>query len=444
MTMKIYKVLIGFCVAGALASPLQAEGGDRPLRLSLADAITMARQNNYSVKAARSRVEQADARVVQTRQSYLPKVTLSETFLVTNDPGAALVFKLQQNIADPQKDFTAEALNNADVIDDFNTSLQVMQPVYNADAAIGRTMALTAKKGQELMALRTEENVGFQVSKVYYGLILARKNIVAVEQSIKTMQAHSKDAAKGFSAGLLTKSDKLSTDVRLAELQEQKLLLHDEIKNATDVLIVMLNLESGVTIEPTGDFVVDGVLPAVNEKLIPENRADLKALDTYRQVAAYQEEMIHASRLPRLNAFMQTNLHSDNIFSGGSSWAVGMNMQWNIFDGMATAGRIQEAKAQKREAMYNYESAKSNSVAEVSKSLRSMRTAKARIAVARKALEEAKVSLDYIGMQFKTGMAMTFELLMREQAYTYAKMRLNQATYDYCVSKSELDYYRGN
>ena len=220
--------------------------------------------------------------------------------------------------------------------------------------------------------------------------------------------------------------------------------MHDEIKNATDALIVILNLDPGVTIVPTGDFAVDGVLPAATDKSVQENRSDLKALDTYRQVAAYQEEMIHASRLPRLNAFMQTNLHSDNIFSGGSSWAVGMNMQWNIFDGMATAGRIQEAKAQKREAMYNYESAKSNSVAEVSKSLRSMRTAKARIAVARKALEEAKVSLDYIGTQFKTGMAMTFELLMREQAYTYAKMRLNQATYDYCVSKSELEYYRGN
>ena len=41
-------------------------------------------------------------------------------------------------------------------------------------------------------------------------------------------------------------------------------------------------------------------------------------------------------------------------------------------------------------------------------------------------------------------MAMTFELLMREQAYTYAKMRLNQAKYDYCVAKSELAYYQGN
>ncbi len=441
--MKIYKALIGFCVAGALASPLQAKTGDRTMRLSLADAITMARQNNFTVKAAKSRVDQAQARVVQTRQSYLPKVTLSETLVVTNDPGAALVFKLQQNVVQ-QSDFMPEKLNNADVINDFTTSLQVMQPVYNADASIGRTMALTARKGQELMALRTEESVGLQVSKVYYGLILARKNIAAVDQSIKTMQAHSNDAAKGYRAGLLTKSDKLSTDVRLAELQEQKLLLHDEIKNGTEVLAVLLNLEPGVNIVPTGDFVVDNQLPDGDKNYVSENRADLKALEAFRQVAANQEEIVHASRLPRLNAFVQTNLHSNNIFGGGSSWALGMNMQWNIYDGMATAGRAQEAKAQVREAMYNYEAAKSNSLAEVSRSLRSLKTAKARIAVARKSLEAAKVSLDFIGEQFKTGMAMTFELLMREQAYTYARMRLNQASYDYCVSRSEFEYYGGN
>jgi len=294
------------------------------------------------------------------------------------------------------------------------------------------------------MAVRTEENIGFQVSKVYYGLILARKNIEAVDQSIKTMQGHSNEAAKAYSAGLMTKSDKLSTEVRLAELQEQKLMLHDAIKDATDALRVMLHLDSAVTIVPTGELVVDGVLPVVDAKVVPENRADLKALETGSQIAVFQADMARASRLPRLNAFLQTNLHSDNIFSGGSSWALGLNMQWNVFDGMASAGRIQEAKAQEREAMYNYEAARSNSVAEVEKSLRSMKTAKARIAVAEKSLEEGKVSLEYIGAQYKTGMAMTFELLMREQAYTYAKMRLNQAKYDYCVAKSELAYNRGN
>ncbi len=442
MNMKIYKALIGFCMVGALAVPLQANAGET-MKLSLSDAIAMARQNNYTVKAARSRVDQAEAKIVQTRQSFLPKVTLSETLVLTNDPGAALVFKLQQNTIEAS-DFDPAKLNNADIINDFNTSIQVMQPVYNADAAVGRNMAITAKKAQEHMALRSEETIGLQVSKVYYGLILARKNIEAVEKSITTMQAHSNDAAKGYRAGLLPKSDKLSTDVRLAELQEQKMLLHDEIKNATESLVVMLNLDRGVSIIPTGDFVVDAVLPEGNEKNRPEERADLKALETYRQVAALQEELVQASRRPRLNAFLQTNLHSNNIFGGGSSWALGMNLQWNIFDGMASVGRIQEAKAQAREAMYNYEAAKSNSLVEVSKSFRSLKTAKARIAVARKSLEEARVSLDYISTQFKTGMAMTFELLMREQAYTYAKMRLNQATYDYCVSRSELEYYRGN
>ncbi len=441
--MKVYKALISFCMAGALTLPLQAKADDTTVKLSLSDAISMARQNNSSIKAARSRIDQAEARVVQTRQSSLPKVTLSETLMVTNDPGAALVFKLQQKSLQ-NSDFDAEKMTHPAVINDFNTSLQVMQPIYNADAAIGRTIALTAKKADEHMAVRTEETIGFQVSKVYYGLILARKNIEAVEQSIKTMQAHSNEAAKAFSAGLMTKSDKLSTEVRLSELQEQKLMLHDAIKDATDALKVMLHLDSHVAIVPTGDLLVDGVVPGGESKTVPENRADLKALETSRQIAGYQADMARASRMPRVNAFLQTNLHSDNIFGGGSSWGLGMNVQWNIFDGMASSGRIQEAKAQERESMYNYENARSNSIAEVDKSIRSMRTAKARIVVAQKSIEESKVSLDYIGSQYKTGMAMTFELLMREQAYTYAKMRLNQAKYDYCVAKSELAYYKGN
>jgi len=440
--MKIYRVLIGACVAVALLLPLQAVAGDAVMKLSLSDALERVRQNNYTIKAARSRVDQAAGRVVQSRQAFLPKVTLSETLTITNDPGAALVYKLQQKSLE-NPDFEAWKMTHPDVINDFNTSLLVMQPLYNADASTARSMALTAKKSQEFMLTRTEETVALQVCKLYNGLILAKKNIEALDQSIITMQGYSAEAAKGYTAGMLSKSDKLSTDIRLAELQEQKLLLQDEVKNTADMLKVMLMLDAGVTLVPTGDFIVDGSLPGDGFAASVPHRSDIKAYEAFRQVAAYQEEMIRESRLPRLNAFLQTNLHSNNMFSGGSSWALGMNVQWNIFDGMATAGRIQEAKAQEREAMYNYEAAKSNSVAEVDRSSRSLKTAKTRIAVASKSLEEARVSFDYIGKKYKTGMAMTFELLMREQAFTYAKMRVNQAMYDYCVSKKELEYYKG-
>jgi outer membrane protein TolC len=440
--MKGYQVFAGICLFGAFASPVQAAAGGRIVRLSLEEAVRLARDNNYTIKVARTRVDQADAKIVQTRQSYLPKVTLSETALVTNDPGTALVLKLQQNIVEAS-DFNPDKLNNADTINDFNTSLQVTQPIYNADAAIGRRIASTAKKAQEFMAARTEESVALQVSKVYYGLILARKNIEAVEQSIKAMQGHSREAAKAYRVGLLTKSDKLSTDVRLAELNEQKLILHDAIKNATDALKVMLNLKQDVTIIPAGDFVIGKGMPVAAEDRVPENRSDLMALQVNREVAEKQGEMARASRLPKVNGFLRADLHSDDIFSGGSSWAMGVNVQWDIFDGMASEGRVQEAKAQELEARYSYELARSSSLADIRKALREMKTAKARIAVSQQALEEARVSLDYIGSQFRTGMAMTFELLMRESAYTYAKLRLNQARHDYCIARSEFDYYSG-
>jgi len=440
--MKLYKALIGVCVAGSLSLPMQAVAAEAVMRLSLSDVLERARQNNYTIKAARSRVDQADGRVVQSRQAFLPKVTLSETLTVTNDPGAALVYKLQQKSL-LNSDFEASKMTHPDVINDFNTSLQVMQPIYNADASTARSIALTAKKAQELMTLRTEETIGLQLRKLYYGLLLAKKNIEAVDQSIIIMQGYSAEAARGYSAGMLGKSDKLSTDVRLAELQEQKLLLQDEVNNAADMLKVMLQLESSVTLVLTGDLVVDASLPGGEASASSVNRSDIKAYEAFRQVASYQSEMIRQSQLPRLNAFLQTSLHSNNIFGGGAGWALGMNMQWNIFDGMATAGRMQEAKAQEREAKYTYEAAKSNTQAELNKSSRSFKTAKTRIGVASKSLEEARVSFDYIGKKYKTGMAMTFELLMREQAFTWAKMRLNQATYDYCVSKSEYEYYKG-
>jgi len=183
-------------------------------------------------------------------------------------------------------------------------------------------------------------------------------------------------------------------------------------------------------------------MPSADAYAVNGSRSDLKAMDAYRQLAEKQGDMARAGRIPRLNAFARADHHTADFDKDGSSWTVGMSMQWDIFDGMAISGKVQEAKAREREARYSYEAAKSNSAAEVAKALRSeWKTAKARVAVAGQSLEEAKVSLDYIGEQYRTGKAMTFEILMREGAYTYAKMRLNQAKYDYCVAKSELTYY---
>jgi len=438
--MKVFKALAAVLVAASLCAPSGAEAAQKTLKLSLPDAISMARENNNTIKAAKSRVEQAEGRIVQSRQSYLPSLTLSENFVRTNDPLNVFGIKLMQTNVNPATDF-GPTLNEADPISDFNTSLQLMQPIFNRDGAIGRGMAKKAKVAEEFMTARTEETIDLYVSKAYYGLMLAQYNIAAVDKSIATMKRHSVEAEKAFRAGMLPKSDKLSTEVRLAELREQKMMLEDGAKNAVDALSVLLNLEEGVRVEPTGALAVDAEIPSFADVAVEGDRSDLRAMETYRELAEKQGDMARAGRIPRLNAFARADNHTADFDTDGSSWMVGMSLEWKIFDGMAISGKVQEAKAREREARYSYDAAKSNSVAEVARALRSMRTAKERVGVAGQALEEAKVSLDYIGGQYRTGKAMTFELLMREGAYTYAMMRLNQAKFDYCVAKSELTYY---
>lgn len=441
--MRRFNSVPGLVLALLLFLPfcVSAEG---VMRITLEEALEIAGKNNYALKAAQARVEQAEARYVQSRKAFLPKVTLSETFVATDDPASVFTYKLRQGIINPATDFSANALNNPDAASNFQTAIEVQQPLYNRDAIIGRAAASADRKSVVHMLQRTGDAIALEVKKTYYGLILAKKNLHAVNSSISTMKAHDRQAQEAYQKGLITKSDKLSTAVRLSELAEQKMIIQDEITTAEDGLRFLLGLGSETAIDPVDGLDVASVAIPDGEPGLKVERADLKALEARLEAAGHQYEMAKAQWLPRVNAFVQQNWNDDD-FAGlvNHNWMFGVNLQWTVFDGYASIGKSREAKAGEMEVRYAYEEAKEKGVYEIRNAYRMLRTAKARIRVAEQSLREAKVSLDFIGERYRSGLAMTFELLGREQAYTYARMRLNKAKYDFIIAKSELDYYTG-
>ena len=440
--MKRFNGVTVFVFALVLLFPFATNAGDA-MRITLEQALEIAEKNNYALKTAKARVEQAEARYVQSRKAFLPKVTLSEMFVATDDPASVFTYKLRQGSI-TAADFNPGVLNNPDGISNFNLGVEVMQPIFNRDAAIGRSAASVSKKSQEQTLRRAEQTIALEVKKAYYGLVLAKQNLDAVNSSIQAMRRHDREAAEAFRKRLITKSDKLSTAVRLAELSEQKMMIKDEILSAKDGLRFLLRLDSDMDVVPVDGLETGDVVIPADEPQMLENRPDLKALEAYAEAAGYQYDMARAKRLPSLNAFVQKNWNDDDFPGfGENNWTLGVTMEWTIFDGYSSIGKAQEARAGEMEARYSFEEARDRGRYEIRKAYRLLRTAKSRIKVAEQSLKEAKVSLDFIGERYRSGLAMTFELLGREQAYTYARMRLNKARYDLIIAKSELDYYIG-
>ena len=127
------------------------------IKLTLNEALEKARENNYEIKLAESEEDAMRADFNSSLAVFLPQVTLSETFVRTNDPLNTFGLKLKQEIVS-QMDFNPALLNDPDAIKNFNTKLEVKQPLINLDGFWGRAAAADGLSALEFKRKRTKNS----------------------------------------------------------------------------------------------------------------------------------------------------------------------------------------------------------------------------------------------------------------------------------------------
>ena len=108
--------------------------GETPV--SLAEALTLADQQNPDLLAALARIEGADARVGSIRRMSWPRLTAGTAFTRSN--AGAIVFG--QTIAAgefTQADFAIDRLNSPDAISHLATNVSVESPIGTRATACG-------------------------------------------------------------------------------------------------------------------------------------------------------------------------------------------------------------------------------------------------------------------------------------------------------------------
>ena len=416
-----------------------AHGGS----LTLSEAIATALEHNPQVKAARDESKAISYRAIQARSGLLPQIDVSETYNRTTSPLWAFGTKLNQGNITVQ-DFDPNRLNDPDAVDNFKTTLSLSWNLFDGGQTwIGWQQAKQNQKAGELALGRTEQEVISQTAITYVGYLLAEENRNVVEQALKTAQAHLKVVVDRERSGLAVKSDVLRAQVRIGDLEQQRLEAQSRIKVALAALGIVMGRPEAVSeeVKPIGVFQKCIPLQGHLDEWVTQalaRRPDLEQMQIQEEIAARQVDRIRAAHFPMLALQGNYEINSESFADTTDNYTVGAVVQMNLYSGHRISAQSAEAKAvlSKIQAMRRGMELKAR--LDTQQAFYSAQSSWQSIQVAQTAVEQATEGLRIVANRYQNGLLPMVSLLDAQVAQQEAQTRHFKAMHDYKVARISL------
>lgn len=443
--MRTFTIVISALLLASLAAPLRAQEPQAPApeqTLSLPQALDLAREHSPLLKASGQEVAMALAKVDQARAQLLPRIDVGMTFRRSDSPLITFGDRLNQERV-TAADFDPRRLNNPSALSNFNSYMEITQPVYNGGKEwIGLEQSRLSQQATTKADRRTVEQLRFQVTRAYYGVILAREQLQVAREALKTAAAHVTQARSLFRSGMVVESDVLSAEVRLAQVREFLVSSENELALSRAALNTVMGVEESRPFRLTGElkfspFTQD---PQTLKERARRFRPDLEALRLQVRVAQQGVRLSSADYLPRLNLAGRYDFNDEHFMgSGGESWTVMAMLTWNLFDGLGTRARVNEAEAGLQRTRALEERLAQEIDLQVRQAYLDILTARGRYEAGEKAVDQARESLRIIENRYRAGLATVVELLDGDVRVTQARLSTLNALYEYAVARARLD-----
>ena len=427
------KLSILFCFLGI--SFLQAQ---EIIPISKAAILAKVSENNTAIKISEEEFNASKADYKQTNAVFLPNITASHTGISTTNPLMAFGSKLNQGIL-TAADFNPALLNNPTTTQNFATIIKVEQPLINLDGFYQRKAAKSKMEAMSLQTKRTEDYLVFEVEKAYMQLQLAYQGVLVLEKALETSNANKIMADNSFEQGVLQRADVLNVEIRVTEVKNQLQTAKSNVQNASNYLSFLMNDKNDVVYKPTEPLIVFEF--NVDDKLISENRADIKAMGLAIKGFEAMNKADKMAFLPSLNAFGSYEMYDRKIFQGDASgYVIGAQLSWDIFQGSKRFGKAQKSKAEFEKSKLEYNQYVSKNNLELNKVKRQLVDAKNSLVLTGLAVEQSEESLRIRKNRFKEGLEKTSDLLLAETQFAQKQLEYYQTIYQYNFTQTYLNF----
>jgi outer membrane protein TolC len=190
-----------------------------------------------------------------------------------------------------------------------------------------------------------------------------------------------------------------------------------------------------------GEFTVADSAPSAT---VPESgdfshRPELAASYQRQRAAEAEVRRAKGGYQPSVNAFGSLDYDYGWKFDGdGKSYAAGVLLQWDLWDGNRTRGKVEEARAHLETAREEERKLRLALDFEVEHARIGLREANERLAVTEKVIAQATESAFLTRARFEQGLAIATQLIDAETALTAARVRRAEAEADQRVAAAAV------
>lgn len=353
----------------------------------------------------------------------------------------------------------------------FQFGLTLSQTIYNGAAFAAIRGARQVRELNEDQMELDRQIVTAQIRTSFYTALLAKEQRDVLRLSVERLKETVQETKKAVDAGMLSKFDRISAEVELVNLETTLI----EVENQSELAVKNLALQLGI---PTRTKVnLRGEL-AYHEELKPEyfdtvlsyelamvQRPDLRQTQGLIDLLKVQGEITRSGYMPVVNAFanaayigqvpsnrvsiMQvedqefTYTSESRNFFDRSYWnpavAVGLNFNWNIFNGFQTRMRSEQNKISIRQAEIDREFQKNAIYLEIEQSISNLETALKRIYSQQRNIEQAELNYEFSLRRLQEGIGTPLQERQASSLLDQSKLNYLAAVYDYLVALSQYN-----
>jgi outer membrane protein len=399
------------------------------LQLTLEDCIQIALENNPQIEIARQQYFANQGVLTQAKSFYWPQLSagvgygrqyIDTEFPVNEDNVGSGLVQLSQLIFDFGK-----------------TTGLIEASSFNLEASA------------ENLA-QVYHDLVFEVKSRFYNVLEAMRLIGVAEQAVSNYEQQLYRAQRFFESGVRTKIDVTNAEVNLSNEKLNLLRANSDYKSA------LVSLEQIIgTVPSNGDYEPVANEPPLNELAsqkpdMPEslenllqtaevNRPGLKEFQFLIQAAEASVTQAKGDYWPTIDAVGDYNQFETDLPSLSDQWQITARLNWELFSGFETEGKVAEASALLREVQAGLRDFELEVTRDVTDSYLRADENREGVDIADQTVELAEENLRLAEGRYKAGIGDLLEFNDAQLLYSQNQSNLVITYYNYLTALARID-----